>query len=80
MSKGIENMMAGENNENTSDLNNREKAMIERLNEETGSDHPLTEEGYKAAGKTWGILNKLATTEEEREELRNDFRSISRGL
>jgi hypothetical protein len=78
MSEKINNI-AGGDVENTSDLNNRKKAMVEKLNKETGSDHPLTEDGYAQAGRSQGIIDKLATTDEEKENLKNDFLSISRG-
>jgi hypothetical protein len=64
-------------------FNNRRETMLRELNDKTGSDHPLTEEGYRIASGNVdnvdnGIIDKLVASGGNRNELINRFARISR--
>lgn len=59
-------------------LNNREEFMLKELNEKTGSEHVLTEDGYNEAGRSAGIIEKLSALGEDKEALKARFGAISR--
>lgn len=67
-----------ENFEQIEELNNRQEQMLVFLNHVTGSNHPITPEGYNEVGRSEGIVNLLAPNEEIKKALRNMFASISR--
>ena len=75
---GIEEQPNVENNESMEPINHRQEQMIVFLNHVTGSDYSVDAEGYSEAGRSQGILEKLAPNDELREGLSTMFGSISR--
>ena len=66
------------NQNESAPLNYRQEAMLNELNEKTGSEHPLTQEGYNEAGRSNGIIEKLVAQGGDKEALTAKFIAISR--